>query len=165
MKMSENSRNEQMDTLRDSVESGLNNAVRTFQKATDQFTKAVGFTGPQAEELARRSSQNVDAVTQASALLVKGSQEISHEWMRVVHERMSKNLDAFSKLAGCRSLQDFIAVQSDLARDRLGHTVESTRRLSEVSARVASEAAGIIQQQAGRNSAAMEGSIPFRAAS
>lgn len=163
--MSDNRQNEQMDAVRDSVESGINNTVRSFQKATDQFNQTVGFTGSKAEELSRMSSQNIDAVTQASALLVKATQEISHEWMQLMRERMSKNLDAFSRLASCHSLQDFIAVQSDLARDRLGHTVESTRRLSEVSARVANEAAQIIQTQAGRNTAAMEGSTPFRAVS
>ena len=32
--------------------------------------------------------------------------------------------------AGCHSLPDVMTVQSDIMRDRLGHTVESTRRMA-----------------------------------
>src|SRR5215203_600632 len=55
------------ETARNAMEAGLNTATRTFQRATDQFTRVLGFSGPQAEELARRSSANVQAVTQAPA--------------------------------------------------------------------------------------------------
>jgi phasin family protein len=162
--MSETTHNQQAETVRDAMEFGLNNTVKNFQKAADQFTEAVGFAGPQAEELARRSAQNVEAVAEASTILVKGAQDISREWFELMQERMAKNLDAMSRLASCRSLHDLVAVQSDIARDRLGHNVESSRRLAAVSARVAEEAAQVIQFQAGRNAAAIERNVPRRVA-
>jgi len=119
------STNAQAESVRDAMESGLNNTVENFQKATDQFTQAVGFAGPQAEELARRSAENIEAVAEASTILAKGAQEISREWFALMQERLAKNLDAMSRLASCRSLHDFVAVQSDIARDRLGHNLES----------------------------------------
>jgi len=57
-----------------------------------------------------------------------------------VQERLSKNIEAMHLLVSCRSLQDFVAAQSDIAGERFAHTVESGRRLAEVSARVAEEA-------------------------
>ncbi|MBV8848647.1 MAG: phasin family protein [Methylobacteriaceae bacterium] len=146
----------QNETVRDAMEFGVNNTVKNFQKATDQFAQAVNFVGPQAEELARRSRENIEAVAEASTILVKGAQEISREWFALMQERMAKNLDAMSRLSGCRSLHDFVAVQSDIARDRLGLNVESGRRIAEMSARVANEAAKVIQSQAGRNADAVE---------
>jgi phasin family protein len=156
--------NAQAETVRDATEFGVNSTVKNFQKAADQFTQAVGFAGPQAEELARRSKQNIEAVAEASTVLVKGAQEISREWFDLMQERMAKNLDAMSRLASCRSLHDFVAVQSDIARDRLGHNVESGRRLAQVSARVADEAARVIQSQAGRNAETIERNVPRRVA-
>src|SRR3954449_1567397 len=147
---------EQIEQPRDIMESGLNSTLQTFHRATDQFTQVLGFAGPQAEELAKRSSRNVEALSQASNILVKGAQEFSREWFELVQERMKKNMEAMNRLASCHSLQDFVTVQSDIARDRLGHTVESSRRLAEVSLRVADEAARVIQSQAGRNAAALE---------
>ena len=66
------------ETARDGLQQGLNTATQTFQRINDQFTQALGFNGPQAEELARRSSQNIQAVSQASSVLMKGAQEVSH---------------------------------------------------------------------------------------
>src|SRR5215210_7605870 len=65
------------ETARDSLQSGLNTANETVQRITDQFTQVLGFNGPQAEELARRSSENLQAVSQASSVLMKGAQEVS----------------------------------------------------------------------------------------
>src|ERR1051325_9151205 len=62
------------ETARDTLQSGLNTGTETFQRITDQFTQVLGFNGPQAEELARRSSQNLQAVSQASTVMVKGAQ-------------------------------------------------------------------------------------------
>ena len=107
------------ETARDNLQSGLNTATQSFQRINDQFTQALGFNGPQAEELARRSSQNLQAVSQASNVLARGFQEVSHEVLGLVQDRMTKNIDGLSRLAGCRSVQDFVAVQSDLVRDGL----------------------------------------------
>src|SRR3712207_4060035 len=60
------------EAARNAVEAGLNTATQTFQRVTDQFTKVLGFSGPQAEELARRSSENLQAVSQASTVLARG---------------------------------------------------------------------------------------------
>ena len=136
---------------RDAFQSGLNTATETFQRTTDQFTKVLGFSGPQAEELARRSSENVQAVTQASTVLVRGAQEVSQEVFGLIQNRLQKNLDAVNRIAGARSVQDYVAVQSDLARDTLQQVIDTNKRIAEVSLRIANEAGQIIQAQADKN--------------
>ena len=54
------------------LEAGLNTATQTFQRMTDQFNQVLGSNGPQAEELARRASQNLQAVSQANTVLARG---------------------------------------------------------------------------------------------
>ena len=137
------------ETARDGLQQGLNTATETVRRMTDQFTQVLGFNGPQAEELARRSSQNLQAVSQASSVLMKGAQEVSHEVLGLVQDRMTKNIDGLSRLAGCRSVQDFVAVQSDLVRDGLQQVIDTNKRVAEVSVRIADEAARSIQQAQG----------------
>jgi phasin family protein len=139
-----------IETARENLEAGLNTAAQSFQRMTDQATQVLGFSGPQAEALARRSSENVQAVTQASTVLARGAQEVSHEWISLAQERVTKNLDGLNRLGGCRSVQDFVAVQSDLVRDDLQRVIDANRRIAEVSLRVAEEAARLIQAQADR---------------
>jgi phasin family protein len=56
-----------------------------------------------------------------------------------------------NKLGGCRSLHDLVALQTEIARDRFGQAVGSSRRIAEISVRATNEAARVIQSQAGRN--------------
>src|SRR3954465_6500154 len=133
------------ETARDTFQAGLNTATETLHRMSDQFTRALGFNGPQAEELARRASQNLQAVTQANTVLARGFQEASHEWINLAQERMTKNMDSLNRLAGCRSVQDFVAVQSDLIRDSLWQIIDTNKRVAELSLHVAEEAAALFE--------------------
>jgi phasin family protein len=120
---------------------GLNTAGQSFQRATDQMTRAIGFGGPQFEEMARQSSQNVEAMTQANTVLVRGAEDISREWLELAQSRLQKNLDGLNALSRSRSLQEFAAAHTDLVRDNMQQVIDTSRRVADVSVRVASEAA------------------------
>jgi phasin family protein len=71
--------------------------------------------------------------------------------LNLVQDRLQKNIDGLNRLAGTRSVQDFVAVQSDLMRDGLQQVIDTNKRIAELSMRVAEEAARSIQTQGSAN--------------
>ena len=63
-------------------------------------------------------------------------------------KRLQRNLDGLQVLARCRSMTDFIEAQTTLLRDNLEQTVESSRRLAELTIQMAEEATRTVTMQA-----------------
>jgi phasin family protein len=129
------------ETARETMQTGLSAASEIMQRSADQFLQAFGGAGQNTEELSRKSSQNLEVIAQTGSVLTRGAQEVSREWLRLTQERVQKNLEAANALAGCRSLPDLMAVQSGLVRDAMQQMLDDGRRLAELSAQVAEEAA------------------------
>src|SRR3954447_3594483 len=123
-----------------SMESGLDAASQGFQNASDQFTRALGFSGEEGERLARQSGQNVEAITKFGTVLTQACQDTSREWYGQAQKQLQRNLEGLSKLAQCRSVQDFAAVQSGLVRESLQSMVEDSRSIAELSLKAVNDA-------------------------
>ena len=142
-----------------SMESGLDTASQSLQNASDQFTRALGFSGEEGEWLARQSGQNVEAITKFGTVLTQACQDTSREWYGLAQKQLQRNLEGLSKLARCRSVQDFTATQSGLVRESLQHMVEDSRLIVEISLKAVNDAskavAGTAQERTaqGRSSA------------
>src|SRR3954447_2704109 len=123
-----------------SMESGLDAASQSLQNASDQFARTLGFSGEEGERLARQSGQNVEAITKFGTVLTQACQDTSREWYGLAQRQLQRNLEGLSKLAQCRSVQDFAAVQSGLVRESLQHMVEDSRVIAEISLKAVNDA-------------------------
>ena len=123
-------------------------ADENIQCIMDQVTQMLGFSGPQAEELARRSSENLQAVTRASTVLAQGAQEFSNEVFGLVQNRLTKNVEAVYRILGSRSVPDLLAIQGDLVRDTVWQVLATNKHIMERSLRLTEEAVQAIQVHA-----------------
>src|SRR5215212_4766930 len=141
---------DQISRAADAVRESAHGATESTDRVAEQVTQLFGFGGERGQELTRQSTQNMQAVTQTSTVLVRGFQDVSQECLTVLREQLQRNVDGVAALLRCRSVQDVMAAQSELLRTSLESTVEGTRRLAEVSTRVANEASQTLATHADR---------------
>ena len=122
---------------RDAAEAGRrgademrSSAERVGQTATDIYSRS-----------ARETTQGLEAAVKYGTVLASGMQTFWHEWIGCAQDVMQRNVDAVQNVLRSRSPSDFFAAQSDLLRDEVQAMIDSGSRLSEVSARIASDAA------------------------
>jgi hypothetical protein len=125
----------QIETAQQAVHSSVEAGMRSFEGLTQNLTRAFGVANPN-PDLAEKSAQNVQVVSQASSALAKGAQDAARAWFDLTQKTMRTNMEAMGQLASCRSMQEVVNVQSNLLRDNLQQAIES----GEVMARVSSEA-------------------------
>jgi hypothetical protein len=67
-------------------------------------------------------------------------QDTSREWYGLAQEQWQRNLEGLSKLAHSRSVQEFVAAQSNLVRESLQSMVEDSRSIAELSLKAVNDA-------------------------
>lgn len=129
------------ENLNESWRSGTDAASRMAERSMDQFSKMFGLISDTARQTLQRSSGNLRAVIESTTIIIAGGlQNVSGEWMRFAQSRFEDNLDRFDELMDCRTVQDCLALQTEIVRDHFEALLQSMRRASELSTRVADDA-------------------------
>ncbi len=128
------------ENLNESWRSGTDVASRMAERSMDQFSKMFGLSSDTARQTLQRSSGNLQAMIETTTIIAGGLQNVSGEWMRFAQSRFEDNLDRFDELMGCRTVQDCLALQTEIVRDNFEALLQSMRRASELSTRVADDA-------------------------
>jgi len=119
-----------MRTLQETVQTSFEAVSNIARRSTDQSVQF--FSRVDAQDLGGQVSENLRAVAQSSTALVHGVQNVSREAFELSQKRLQTNLDGLNQLARCRTLSDFVAVQSSLLRENLEQTLNNSRRLAEL---------------------------------
>ncbi len=114
-------------------------ASRIMEKSMNQFSKLCGLS-ENATQTVQQSASNLQSVIDSTTVIAGGMQGISEEWMRFAQDRVENNLERLDEMMGCRSIQDCMALQAQLARDNFEVLLQSARRTSELSTKMADQA-------------------------
>jgi hypothetical protein len=132
------------DFIRRAWKSYFDLAAQVTGRSGDEFTRSFGapfnFGGEEARKAAEQSSRNVDAIVDSSSVLAKGYEDIAREWFNFARGRVEHNLAHFGDLTRCRSPHELAATQSDMMRDNLEVLFKTSRKMADISARIAEEA-------------------------
>ncbi len=111
------------------------------RQSTDQMGRLLGVSGDSAEKVAKRSSRSFDALLQSADVITSASHDLSREWFDTTRRMMDVTVGRAETLANCRTPNDLFAMQLEIMRDSVEAALHGAKRLSEISAQAATEAA------------------------
>ncbi len=129
------------ETLQNAWRFGLDMATAVMGRSTDQLGRTLGLSGNEAQEAAERSARNAETILYSTTAVTKGVNGMSREYFEFVRRRMEKNMNIMQEFWQCRTPQDLAAVQTDLVRDTMESVLQSSRRMADMSLKLADDAA------------------------
>ena len=128
------------ETLQDAWRCGLEMATSVMGRSTEQFGRTLGLSGDGVQQATERSARNTQTVLYTGTAAAKVMGGISHEYFQMVRHQVEKNMDHMNELWSCRTPQDFAAIQSDMVRETVESVLESSRRIADMSIKMADDA-------------------------
>jgi hypothetical protein len=132
--------NQNAEMLQNTWRFGMEAVTEAMNRSTDHLGRTFGWTGDEAQQATERSVRNTQSVMESATTVSKGLNEISREYFQFARRQMEKNMDRMTELWRCRTPHEFAAVQSDLIRDTMTGVLESSRRVADMSLKVADDA-------------------------
>ena len=143
---------ESAQTMAQAMQEAVQNSFNTFselaRRSMAQTMQMGGHPNGNAQGVTEEAAHNLRAVAQSGTALVRGLQDVSREVAERSQQRLQRNFDGLQALARCRSMSDFVEVQSSLLRDNMEQSVENSRRLAELTIQMADEATKTVTVQA-----------------
>ena len=125
----------------ESAKEGSRQAARSAEHAGAVASDALERSARFGEQAARETTQNIEAAMKYSSVLANGVQTFWQEWMGCAQEAMQKNVDGLQNLLRCRSASDLFQAHSELIKEEMQVLMDGGSRLSELSVRIANDAA------------------------
>ena len=129
------------ETLQNTWRSGLDMATAVMGRSTDELRRTLDFSGNEAQQATERSARNTETILYTSTAATKLIGGMSQEYFEFVRHQIENSVNRMNELWRCRTPHDVAAVQSDLVRETVGSVLESSRRMADMSLKLADDAA------------------------
>jgi phasin family protein len=136
--------------LQNSWRFGVDVATAMMGRSTDQLGRTFGLSGDEAQQATERSARNAEAIMYSASAVAKGMNGVSREYFAFVRQQIERSMDRMNELWSCRTPHDLAAVQTELVRDAIRSAMESSRRMADMSLKVADDAGSHIAQSVER---------------
>jgi phasin family protein len=135
------------ETLQNAWRFGLDMTTTVMGRSTEQFGRTLGLSGDGVQQATERSARNAETILYASTAAANVMGGMSREYFQLVRHQVEKNMDRMNELWACRTPQEVAAVQTDLVRETVGTVLESSRRIADMSLKLADDAGKQINQK------------------
>jgi phasin family protein len=137
--------------IEQTVQDAVENSAQTASEIGGCSLESLGRHGREALTLVDQMPNYVQAMARSNRILAGGAGTITLEWFGLRKERMLKNLEGLTDILSCRTMPDFLSLQSSLVQSNVERMLENSQRLAQLTAQVAQEATQTLTAQAKHN--------------
>jgi phasin family protein len=135
------------ETIQNTLRASVDMATSLMGRSTNQFLdQTLGSSGQEAEQITERTARNAEAILYSTSEASKAMSEISREYFDFTRQQVEKSVERLNHLLTCRNPREFAAVHSELMREMMAGFFESSRRMAEMSAKLADNAGKRVNQ-------------------
>jgi phasin family protein len=139
------------ETVQNACRFGLDMATSVMGQSTEQFGRTLGLSGDGVQQATERSTRNAQTILYTGTAAAKVMGGMSREYFQMVQHQVEKNMNHMNDLWACRTPQDFAAVQSDIVRETVETALECSRRIADMSLKMAEDTGKQIKQNMEEN--------------
>jgi phasin family protein len=133
---------------------GLDMATAMMGRSNDQLGRTFGLTGDDAQRTTERSARNAETIMYSATAVAKGMNGVSREYFDFVRQQIERSMDRMSEIWRCRTPHDLAAVHTDLVQDTISSALQASRRMADLSLKLADDAGNHITKSIERQRAA-----------
>ena len=144
--------------IEDAVAAGKQTIEQAVKASTESYEQAIAMGKEQVEnasnamfhgydDFATLNKQGVEAFMKAGNIWAKGYEDLGNAYFSFAQTSAERGAEVAKAMMKAKTLQDVIDVQTDYAKKRFDHIVAEGTKMSELSAKVATEAMQPLQKQ------------------
>jgi hypothetical protein len=138
---------ESVGVVKQVVQDAVEDSAQAASELGDRALESLGRQGREAVTLVDQMPGYLQTIARSNRILAGGAGTITLEWFGLRQERLLKNLEDMTDLLNCRTLPDFVSLQSALVRGNVERMIENSQRLAQLTAQVAQEATRTLTAQ------------------
>ena len=119
---------------------GVEKASAFNQDHLAAVAKASGETFKSYGDMIEFQKSNIDAFVKSNEIMTKGLRELNEGFFAMIQANFEQTLTTTQKLMGCASIAEAVELQTDVIKAQYTKTVNESRKLSTLSAKVAEQA-------------------------
>ena len=144
--------------IEDAVAAGKQTIEQAVKASTEGYEQAIAMGKEKVEnassavfrgydDIASLNKQSVEAMMKAGNIWAKGYESLGKTYFTFAQVSAERGGEAAKAMMKAKTLQDVIDVQTDFAKQRFDHFVAEGTKMSEMSAKVATDAMQPLQKQ------------------
>jgi hypothetical protein len=138
---------ENVRVVEQAVHEAVEDSAQTASELGGRALESLSHQSREALTLVDQMPEYVQAMARSNRILAGGAGTITLEWFGLRQERLLKNLEGMTDLLSCRTIPDYMRLQSSLVRGNVERMLENSQRLAQLTAQVAQEATRTLTTQ------------------